>query len=79
VVGKQNDVLMEECYLKKIYSDHIEGEMWGAIQITTANSLAAIVNIVLANPGKYHGFIQQESFDINDITKTTFGKIYEPK
>lgn len=79
VVGKQNDVLIEECYLKKIYSDHIEGERWGAIQITTASSLAAIVSLVLADPDKYHGFIQQEFFDINDITQTTFGKIYEPK
>ncbi len=76
VVGKQQGVLMEECYLKKIYSGDAKGHLWGAIQLTTASSLASVVDIVLSNSQNYHGFIQQESFSQNDIMRNRFGKLY---
>lgn len=76
VVGTQQEKLIEECYLRKIYSDVIAGDKWGAIQITTAGSLAAVVDIVLSNPEKYAGFVKQEFFSLDEITQTRFGKIY---
>lgn len=73
VTGMQDDHYSEESYVKKFYSKRIEGFNWSAIQLTTASSICCIVDLVLSQPDKYHGLIQQEQFSLFDLTNNRFG------
>jgi saccharopine dehydrogenase-like NADP-dependent oxidoreductase len=77
VIGKRDDRLLEENYLKKIYARDIDNQTWTAIQITTASSICAVADIVLSQPEKYHGFIPQETFSLPDIYNNRFGQCYK--
>ncbi|MEN8259962.1 MAG: saccharopine dehydrogenase C-terminal domain-containing protein [Pseudomonadota bacterium] len=76
VIGRQHGDLFEENYVKKIYPETISGKRWSAIQITTASSLCAVADLVLRNPGKYKGFVVQESFALNEFLENRFGRYY---
>src|SRR5678816_1775834 len=62
VMGMREGALFEENYVKKIYPQCIKGKLWSAIQVTTASSLCAVADLVLAAPDQYKGFVTQESF-----------------
>lgn len=76
VTGMQNDQFIEENYVKKFYPKKLNQHRWSAIQMTTASSICSVVAIVLNNPEKYHGFIEQEKFSLDEITGTRFGTYY---
>lgn len=76
VTGQQNGDFFEENYVKKIYPQTIVGRLWSSIQVTTAAGACSVIDIVLNNPEKYHGFIRQESIEINDVLENRFGKYY---
>jgi saccharopine dehydrogenase-like NADP-dependent oxidoreductase len=78
VAGKQDGELREENYVNKIYPQVIAGRLWSAIQVTTAAGVTAVVDLVLANPRKYSGFIAQEEFSLPDILDNRFGCYYAP-
>lgn len=77
VVGKQENHLREENYVRKIYAQELAGLRWTAIQATTASSVCAILDLVLAEPEKYHGFVNQEQFLLKQFLDNRFGKIYQ--
>ena len=54
----------------------IAGRLWSAIQVTTASGIAAVMDLVLEHPGKYHGFVAQEQFRLGDILANRFGRYY---
>ena len=62
--------------MKKIYPQCIKGKLWSAIQMTTASSLCAVADLVLAAPQLYRGFITQESFALQYVLKNRFGSCY---
>src|ERR1043165_6458075 len=76
VMGTREGTLFEENYVKKIYPQCIKGKLWSAIQVTTASSLCAVVDLVLAAPSQYKGFVTQESFLLQDVLKNRFGASY---
>ncbi len=76
VVGRKRGQLMEENYVKKIYPQPIAGNSWSAIQVTTAAGLCSVVELVLADPAHYQGFIQQETFPLSAVLSTRFGRVY---
>lgn len=76
VTGMQDDHYTEESYVKKFYPKQVEGFRWSAIQLTTASSICSIVDLVLAQPGKYHGLIQQEQFSFDDLINNRFGDYF---
>ena len=76
VVGRKNGKLMEENYVKKIYPQTIAGNLWSAIQVTTAASVCSVVDLVLADPAHYQGFIQQETFPLSAVLSNRFGQVY---
>ena len=76
VTGKQDGELREENYVNKIYPQVIAGRLWSAIQVTTAAGIAAVVDLVLSNPGRYQGFVAQEQFRLTDILANRFGRHY---
>ncbi|MGH8285398.1 MAG: saccharopine dehydrogenase family protein [Steroidobacteraceae bacterium] len=78
VTGKQEGELREENYVNKIYPQVIAGRLWSAIQVTTAAGITAVVDLVLAAPDRYRGFVPQEQFRLPEILKNRFGRHYAP-
>jgi saccharopine dehydrogenase-like NADP-dependent oxidoreductase len=78
VTGSQDGELREENYVNKIYPQVIAGRLWSAIQVTTAAGITAVVDLVLAHPGEYHGCIAQEQFRLTDILANRFGRYFAP-
>jgi saccharopine dehydrogenase-like NADP-dependent oxidoreductase len=78
VTGKQEGQLREENYVNKIYPQVIAGRLWSAIQVSTAAGIAAVVDLVLAHPGGYQGFVAQEQLRLTDILANRFGRYYAP-
>ncbi len=78
VTGTRQGELFEETYVKKVYPQTILGRLWSAIQVTTASALCAVVDLVLATPTEYRGFITQESFHLQDVLANRFGTCFRP-
>ncbi len=76
VTGTQDGVFSEENYVKKFYPKTIHGNRWSAIQLTTASSLCAVIDLVMSQPNKFKGFVKQEQFSLEDLTKNRFGEYY---
>ncbi len=75
VTGTQDGELREENYVNKVYPQMIAGRLWSAIQVTTASSLCAVVDLVLGG-GRHHGFVRQEDFGLLTVLQNRFGKHY---
>jgi saccharopine dehydrogenase-like NADP-dependent oxidoreductase len=76
VTGMQEGQFIEENYVKKFYPKRIGGHLWSAIQLTTASGICSAIDIVLHNPEKYHGFVRQEQFSLDDLRRNQFGEYY---
>lgn len=76
VTGRQDGELREENYVNKIYPQEILGRLWSAIQVTTAAGITAVVDLVLARPEAYHGFVRQEQFGLPEVLANRFGAWY---
>ncbi len=80
VTGMQNNIYTEENYVKKFYPKKINGQLWSAIQLTTASALCAVLDLVLTHPEKYRGLVKQEQFSLDDLLENRFGEYYrQPK
>jgi saccharopine dehydrogenase-like NADP-dependent oxidoreductase len=76
VTGTQDEQFVEENYVKKFYPKRIGGHRWSAIQLTTASGICGVMDLVLSNPQKYHGFVQQEQFSLDELLANPFGEYY---
>ena len=76
VSGMRGGDYFEENYVKKVYPQTIAGKLWSSIQVTTASGLCAVLDIVLANPNKYKGFVCQEDIDFSGMLANRFGQYY---
>lgn len=76
VEGIQNEALVEKNYVKKIYPQTIANIEWSAIQVATASSACAIVDLVLGQANEFQGLILQENFDLNKVLLNRFGQYY---
>ena len=76
VNGMQDGELREENYVNKVYPQVVAGRLWSAIQITTAAGICSVIDIVLADPTHYKGFVAQEQFRLQDILANRFGRFY---
>ena len=76
VNGIQDGEFREENYVNKVYPQVVAGRLWSAIQITTAAGVCSVIDIVLADPTQYTGFVAQEQFRLEDILDNRFGRYY---
>lgn len=76
VTGWQQGELREENYVNKVYPQVIAGRLWSAIQVTTAAGVCAVADLVLAAPGRFAGFVPQESFRLSAVLANRFGRHY---
>jgi saccharopine dehydrogenase-like NADP-dependent oxidoreductase len=77
VTGTKDNLFSEQNYFKKFYPQTINGFNWSAIQLTTASSLCAVLDLVLTQPQNYQGHIRQEQFSLAQLTENRFGQYYK--
>lgn len=76
VCGVRADRLEQETYARKIYSREINGQHLSAIQLTTAASACAMVDLVLQGLLPQRGLVRQEQARLQDFLSNRFGRLY---
>jgi saccharopine dehydrogenase-like NADP-dependent oxidoreductase len=76
VAGEKKGGFFEQSFVKKIHPKELYGHRWSAIQISTASSLCAVVDLVMHQTDKYQGFILQEQFSFTDFIENRFGHVF---
>jgi saccharopine dehydrogenase-like NADP-dependent oxidoreductase len=67
---------MQETYAKKVYAKEIAGQLWSAIQVTTAAGICAMVDLQRAGKLPRQGFVRQEQANLPDFLANRFGQHY---
>src|SRR5262245_33906844 len=67
VTGQRNGQLVQITDARKVYHDHIGGENWSAIQITTAAGICAALDLQLAGRLPERGFVRQEQVNFDEF------------
>ncbi|MBC8108705.1 MAG: saccharopine dehydrogenase NADP-binding domain-containing protein [Anaerolineae bacterium] len=76
VKGWKGRHLMEVTDARKIYAGEFMGEMCSAIQITTAASMCAVVDLHAQGKLPKQGFVRQEQVALDDFLANRFGRSY---
>jgi saccharopine dehydrogenase-like NADP-dependent oxidoreductase len=79
VAGWREGRLVQETYARKVYSAVVEGEVRSAIQITTASSLAAMLDLLAHGELPQQGFVKQEQVPLAAFLGNRFGAVYAPQ
>ncbi|HEX6960796.1 MAG TPA: saccharopine dehydrogenase NADP-binding domain-containing protein [Lacipirellula sp.] len=77
VTGQRDGQLVQITDARKIYHQHIGGENWSAIQITTAAGICAVIDLHLTGRLPDRGFLRQEQVDFAEFLANRFGKHYD--
>ena len=67
---------LQDTYARKIYSHVLHGTMRSAIQITTASSLCAMLDLLALGKLPQRGFVMQEDLALADFLGNRFGQVY---
>jgi saccharopine dehydrogenase-like NADP-dependent oxidoreductase len=76
--GWRRDQLVQINDARTIYSQTLFGEGWSAIQISTAASVCAAVDLKFEGKLPERGFVVQESIALEDFVANRFGAYYRP-
>ena len=76
VAGMKDGRLLQDTYARKIYSHVLAGKMRSAIQITTASSLCAMLDMLAEGRLPQAGFVRQEDVRLADFLANRFGRVY---
>jgi saccharopine dehydrogenase-like NADP-dependent oxidoreductase len=76
VSGQREGRLLQDTYARKIYSHVLNGTLRSAIQITTASSLAAMLDLLAAGRLPQAGFLRQEDVALAEFLANRFGSVY---
>jgi saccharopine dehydrogenase-like NADP-dependent oxidoreductase len=79
VSGHKYGRLVQETYANKVYSAVVAGRMMSAIQITTACSICAVLDMLAHGELPAKGFVRQEEIGLDAFLKSRFGHHYEQK
>jgi saccharopine dehydrogenase-like NADP-dependent oxidoreductase len=76
-VGLRNGQLVQITDGRKVYHQDVGGQHWSAIQITTAASVCAVLDLFTAGSLPQRGFVSQEQVDFDAFITNRFGKQYD--
>jgi saccharopine dehydrogenase-like NADP-dependent oxidoreductase len=76
VSGLKGGHLVQETFAHKVYAQVFAGRMLSAIQITTAASLCAVLDLLAAGKLPTKGFVRQEEIALADFLGNRFGRVY---
>jgi saccharopine dehydrogenase-like NADP-dependent oxidoreductase len=79
VAGLRDGRLQQDTYARKIYSHVLAGKMRSAIQITTASSICAMLDMLASGDLPQQGFVRQEEVPLAAFLKNRFGSVYSPE
>ncbi len=74
--GMRGGRLMQESYFHKVFAETVSGKTWAAIQITTANAICAVLDMLATGKLPQKGFIRQEDINLDDFLANRFGRAY---
>ncbi len=77
VSGEQNGRYVQETFARKIYAAEIGGQVWSAIQITTAAGICAMLDLLSEGKLPSQGFVRQEDANFTDFIENRFGRFYK--
>jgi len=77
VSGWRKGQLVQLTDARKIYHQTWEGEVWSAIQITTAAGICAVLDLHVAGRLPQRGLVRQEQIDFQEFIGNRFGKHFE--
>src|SRR4051812_15725955 len=76
VSGWRNGGLIQVTDARKIYHGELFGGQYSAIQMTTACSLCAVLDMHAGNRLPDKGFVRQEQVGLEEFLENRFGKVY---
>ncbi|MCF3640677.1 saccharopine dehydrogenase family protein [Rhizobium sp. TRM95111] len=76
VSGRKDGRLIQETYANKVYSAVVAGRMHSAIQITTAGSICAVLDMLADGSLRARGFVRQEEIALPTFLANRFGHHY---
>ncbi|MFT5792054.1 MAG: saccharopine dehydrogenase-like NADP-dependent oxidoreductase [Saprospiraceae bacterium] len=76
VSGKKNGRLIQQTYANKVYGKTIRGIERSAIQVTTASSICAVLDLLRDGKIPDQGFIMQEDIALDLFLSNRFGRVY---
>ena len=68
--------LLQDSYVRKVYGQVLAGRVRSAIQITTASSVCAMLDLLAAGRVPRAGFVRQEDVSLADFLANRFGAVY---
>jgi len=77
VSGQRGGRLVQDSFVRKIYPQLLAGQMRSAIQITTASSLCAMLDLLAEDRLPQSGFVRQEDVRLDDFLANRFGQAYD--
>jgi saccharopine dehydrogenase-like NADP-dependent oxidoreductase len=76
VSGWRDGRLMQETYARKIYAQVLAGKLRSGIQVTTAASACAMLDLLAQGRLPQRGFVRQEDVSLDDFLGNRFGSVY---
>ena len=74
--GQRDGQMVQLCDARKVYHQQHGDEVWSAIQITTAASVCAAVDLHVQGQLPATGFVRQEQVDFDTFLANRFGQHY---
>jgi len=76
VTGDKQGRLVQDVFTQKYYAQEIGGQIWSAIQITTAAGICAMLDMLALGQLPQTGFVKQEDADFTTFIGNRFGRYY---
>jgi saccharopine dehydrogenase-like NADP-dependent oxidoreductase len=77
VKGQRRGQFAQLTDARKVYHQEIAGEIWSAIQITTAAGVCAVVDLFFEGRLPNQGFVKQEQVSLSEFLQNRFGSYYD--
>jgi saccharopine dehydrogenase-like NADP-dependent oxidoreductase len=77
VTGMRDGQLVQDLFTRKIFAKTICGMPMSAIQIATAGSMCAVLDLFREKKLPKSGFVRQEQVPLAEFLNNRFGKLYE--
>ncbi len=74
--GMVDGTLREKSLINKSFARTIDGQVWSAIQVTTAAGVLGVVDLMRTGVLPSQGFVRQEQVKLADFLNTEFGRLY---
>jgi saccharopine dehydrogenase-like NADP-dependent oxidoreductase len=76
VSGMKQGRLVQESYASRIFGQTIDGEVFSAIQLTTAAGICVMLDLMADGTLPQRGFVRQEDVSLDQFLSNRFGKVY---